>query len=285
MNIHWLEAHRGETVVVKFGGNAMVDEELGAAFAEDLVALQRAGLRPVVTHGGGPQISAELARQAIVSEFRGGLRHTTPEAVLVVRDVLIELGRELAAGIRAAGGTAESIAGDERNVYSGILRGTVVDGEPVDLGRVGEVASVDTTAVTEALDAGRIPVVSAIAPERGGGGLLNVNADSAAASLAVALGADWLVILTDVQGLYRDWPKRDSLVTTIDTGELATLLPQLEAGMIPKMTACLAAVTGGVPRAAIIDGRVPHALLHEPFGTSGTTVVRSEATMAERASS
>lgn len=281
MNTHrfdtqWLDAHRGETVLVKFGGNAMVDPALGATFAEDVVALQRAGLKPVVTHGGGPQISAELARQGIASEFRGGLRYTTPEAVLVVRRVLVELGRGLAARIQAAGGVAEPIAGDERNVYSGILRGTVVLGEPVDLGRVGEVVAVDATAVADALDAGRIPVVSAIAPERGGGGLLNVNADSAAASLAAALGADWLVILTDVPGLYRDWPNRDSLVTRIDTQELASLLPDLEAGMIPKMTACLAAVDGGVAHAAIIDGRVPHALLNEPFGISGTTIVASE---------
>lgn len=276
MDTDWLESYRGETIVVKFGGNAMIDDALTSAFAEDVVALQRAGLRPVVTHGGGPQISAALALRGIRSEFRGGLRYTTAPAVLVVRDVLVALGRELAGLIVAAGGAAEPLAGDERNLYSATRRGTIVDGEPVDLGRVGSVVDVEATSVIEALDAGRVPVVSAIALGSSGDGLLNVNADSAAASLAIALGADRLIILTDVPGLYRDWPNRDCLVTSIGTGELASLLSSLESGMIPKMTACLDAVTGGVTSAAIIDGRVAHSVLLKPFGASGTTVVAVE---------
>ena len=271
----WLEGHRGETVVVKFGGNAMIDERQARAFAEDIVALQRAGLRPIVTHGGGPQISAELIAHGIRSEFRGGLRVTTPDAVAVVRDVLTRIGAELAARIQAAGGAAVAIAvaGDgEPAIFTARRTGTVVDGEPVDLGRVGEIVAVDSRPVQAVLSAGGIPVVSATATEEGSWGLLNVNADTAAGSLAIAVSADRLLLLTDVAGLYRDWPNRDSLVTTIDTAELAELLPSLEAGMIPKLAACHDAVEAGVGSASILDGRVAHILLAEPFGASGTTV-------------
>lgn len=274
----WLEEHRGEIVVVKFGGNAMVDEALGQAFAQDMVALHAAGLHPVVTHGGGPQISAELARHGIESEFRGGLRVTTADAVQVVREVLVALGVELAERLEAAGGSARAFAGDRGGLFAARRTGTIVAGEAVDLGHVGEVTHVDAASVLAALQAGQIPVVSAIAPEEGSGALLNVNADSAAASLAVALGAHWLLLLTDVPGLYRDWPNRDSLVSAIDTDELAGLLPSLESGMIPKLTACRDAVIGGVGHAAIIDGRVPHGILAERFGVSGTTVSLAERT-------
>ncbi|HEU4849990.1 MAG TPA: acetylglutamate kinase [Terrimesophilobacter sp.] len=272
----WLDQHRGETVVVKFGGNAMVDDALSRAFAEDIVALQQAGLRPIVTHGGGPQISAELVARGIPSEFRGGLRVTSPDAAVVVRDVLARLGTELAAQLRAAGGDAIALAAESPSqggaLFAGRRIGTVVNGQPVDLGWAGEATTVDAASIAAVLDAGRIPVVSAMGIEEGTGDLLNINADSAAGSLAVAVQADWLLLLTDVAGLYRDWPNRDSLVTTIDTVELAGLLPSLEAGMIPKMAACLSAVEGGVGHAAIVDGRIPHTLLAEPFGTSGTTV-------------
>ncbi len=277
----WLEGHRGETVVVKFGGNAMVDERQARAFAEDVVALQRAGLHPIVTHGGGPQISAELTARGIRSEFRGGLRVTTPDAVVVVRDVLTRIGVELAARLQAAGAVATAIAAAgpaEQSIFSARRTGTVVGGEPVDLGRVGEVTGVDSGPVHAVLAAGGIPVVSAIASEEGTGELLNVNADSAAASLAISVGADRLLLLTDVAGLYRDWPNRDSLVATIDTAELAELLPSLEAGMIPKLAACRDAVEAGVGSASILDGRVDHILLAEPFGASGTTVTRTRIT-------
>lgn len=277
----WLEAHRGDTVVVKFGGNAMVDEQQARAFAEDIVALHLAGLHPVVTHGGGPQISSELVARGIRSEFRGGLRVTTADAVAVVRDVLTRLGAELAARLEAAGGWATAIAAagaGEHGLFSARRTGTVVDGEVVDLGHVGEITNVDGAAVRAVLAAGGIPVVSAIATEDGTGELLNVNADSAAASLAIALGADRLLLLTDVAGLYRDWPNRDSLVGTIDTAELAELLPSLESGMIPKLAACRDAVEAGVASAAIVDGRIPHVLLAAPFGASGTTVTRPERT-------
>jgi acetylglutamate kinase len=270
-SLPWLKRFHGETIVVKFGGNAMVSPELQRAFAEDMVYLRYAGIRPVVVHGGGPQISAMLARLGIESEFRGGYRVTTPETMDVVRMVLSgQVNRELVSLINEHGPLAAGLSGEDAGLFTGRRRGALVDGEEVDLGLVGDVVSVDPAAVHAQLDAGRIPVVSSIAPDGATPGQsLNVNADSAAASLAVALGAAKLVILTDVAGLYRDWPNRDSLVSVIDVQELIALLPHLESGMIPKMTACLEAVEGGVAKAAIIDGRIPHSILLEVFTQSG----------------
>src|SRR5690554_4162081 len=270
-SLPWLKHFRGKVIVVKFGGNAMVDEALERAFAEDMVYLHHVGIHPVVIHGGGPQISAELDRRGIASEFRGGLRVTSPEAMAVVRDVLAgQVSHQLAAAINVHGDLAQPLSGETAGLFSGRRRGTVVDGQPVDLGLVGEVIRVDPTMVHSLIAAGKIPVVSSIAPDADHPGqVLNVNADSAAASLAIALGAEKLIMLTDVAGLYRDWPDRDSLVIRISASELAELLPRLEAGMIPKMSACLDAVQSGVRRAAIIDGRVPHSILVEIFSDRG----------------
>jgi acetylglutamate kinase len=267
----WLKKFHDQIIVVKFGGNAMVSEELQRAFAEDMVYLRYAGIRPVVVHGGGPQISAMLARLGIESEFRGGYRVTTPEAMDVVRMVLTgQINRDLVSHINAHGPLAAGLSGEDAGLFTGRRRGVVIDGEEVDLGLVGDVIGVDPEAVHAQLNAGRIPVVSSIAPDvEVPGQSLNVNADAAAAALAVALGAAKLVILTDVAGLYSDWPNRDSLVSVIDVDALRTLLPELESGMIPKMTACLDAVEGGVAKAAIIDGRVPHSILVEIFTGSG----------------
>lgn len=270
-SLPWLKRFHGETIVVKFGGNAMVSPELQRAFAEDMVYLRYAGIKPVVVHGGGPQISSMLSRLGIESEFRGGYRVTTPEAMDVVRMVLSgQVNRELVSLINRHGPLAAGLSGEDAGLFTGRRRGALVDGVEVDLGLVGDVVAVDPAAVHAQLDAGRIPVVSSIAPDGANPGQsLNVNADSAAASLAVALGAAKLVILTDVAGLYRDWPNRDSLVSVIDVQELIALLPHLESGMIPKMTACLEAVEGGVAKAAIIDGRIPHSILLEVFTQSG----------------
>ncbi|TFD58682.1 acetylglutamate kinase [Cryobacterium suzukii] len=267
----WLKRFHDQIIVVKFGGNAMVSEELQRSFAEDMVYLRYAGIRPVVVHGGGPQISAMLARLGIESEFRGGYRVTTPEAMDVVRMVLTgQINRDLVSHINQHGPLAAGLSGEDAGLFRGRRRGVVIDGEEVDLGLVGDVIGVDPEAVLAQLAAGRIPVVSSIAPDTDvPGQSLNVNADAAAASLAIALGAAKLVILTDVAGLYRDWPNRDSLVSIIDVAELRGLLPELESGMIPKMTACLDAVDGGVAKAAIIDGRVPHSILLEIFTGSG----------------
>jgi len=267
----WLKKFHDQIIVVKFGGNAMVSEELQRAFAEDMVYLRYAGIRPVVVHGGGPQISAMLARLGIESEFRGGYRVTTPEAMDVVRMVLTgQINRDLVSHINAHGPLAAGLSGEDAGLFRGRRRGVVIDGEEVDLGLVGDVIGVDPEAVHAQLNAGRIPVVSSIAPDvEVPGQSLNVNADAAAAALAVSLNAAKLVILTDVAGLYSDWPNRDSLVSVIDVAALRTLLPELESGMIPKMTACLDAVEGGVAKAAIIDGRVPHSILVEIFTGSG----------------
>jgi acetylglutamate kinase len=230
----------------------------------------------VVVHGGGPQITAELTRRGIPSEFKGGYRVTTEESMPVIRQVLAEqVGGELVGLINEHGDLGEGISGDEHGLFTGQRRAATVDGELVDLGLVGDVTAVDPAAVLREVGKGRIPVISTVAT--GPDGLLNVNADSAAASLAVALGAAKLVILTDVAGLYSDWPNRDSLVSVITTGELTALLPGLESGMIPKMAACLDAVAGGVPKAAIIDGRVQHSILLEVFTQSGigTEVVQA----------
>jgi acetylglutamate kinase len=270
-SLGWLKRFSGKIVVVKFGGNAMVSPELQKAFAEDMVYLRYVGLKPVVVHGGGPQITAMLDRLGIPSEFRGGYRVTTPEAMEVVRMVLTgQVSRELVTLINEHGPLASAISGEDAGLFGGRKRGAMVDGELVDIGLVGDVVQVDPAAVLAEVEAGRIPVVSSIAPDLDvPGQSLNVNADSAAAALAVALGAEKLVVLTDVAGLYADWPNRDSLVSNIDATALRALLPKLESGMIPKMTACLEAVAGGVPKAAIIDGRRPHSVLLEIFTDAG----------------
>ena len=267
----WLERFHGKIVVVKYGGNAMTSPELQQAFAEDLVFLRYAGLRPVVVHGGGPQITEHLNRLGIASEFRGGYRVTTPEAMDVVRMVLTgQINREIVSHINKHGPLAAGLSGEDAGLFTGRKREAIIDGQGVDLGLVGDVIGVDPEAVLAQLSAGRIPVVSSIAPDVDTPGQsLNVNADAAAAALAEALGAERLVILTDVAGLYRDWPNRDSLVASITAEELRALLPTLQSGMIPKMTACLDAVSGGVEAAAIIDGRVPHSILLELFTQAG----------------
>ena len=250
------------TVVVKYGGNAMVDVALQRTFAEDVVTLKRAGLRPIVVHGGGPQISAMLDRLGVESEFIGGLRKTTPQVMQVVGMVLVgQVQRELVGLINEHGPYAVGISGEDAQLLVAERRGATVDGSPVDIGLVGDVVEVNTDLIETLLDDDRIPVVSTVARDRDGT-TLNVNADTAAAALAEAMGADAFVVLTDVEGLYRDWPNSTEVIATIDAEELTALLPSLAAGMVPKMEGCLRAVQGGVPRAHVIDGRVPHSLMH-----------------------
>ena len=265
----WLQRFHGTTVVVKYGGNAMVDDELKQAFAQDMVFLKVAGLHPVVVHGGGPQITAMLNRLGIPGEFKAGLRVTTPETMDVVRMVLTgQVSRELVALINAHGPYAVGISGEDAHLLTAQRRTATVDGEVVDLGLVGEVVAVNPDAVLDIVHAGRIPVVSTVAPDVDGLAH-NVNADTAAAAIAVALRAEKLVMLTDVEGLYADWPDKGSLLNQIHADELEKLLPGLASGMIPKMEACLAAVRGGVPRAHVIDGRLAHSVLLEVFTGSG----------------
>jgi acetylglutamate kinase len=265
----WIEQFHGETIVVKYGGHAMIDEDLKQAFAQDIVFLRLCGVRVVVVHGGGPQISVMLDRLGIRSEFRGGLRVTTPEEMDVVRMVLVgQVGRELVGLLNAHGPYAVGLSGEDAGLFTAARRDAVVDGEPVDLGLVGDVVQVRPEAVLDLIGARRIPVVSTVAPDVDGQ-VHNVNADTAAAALAVALGAGKLVVLTDVAGVYQDWPHSEDHIAEMTTTELEELMPHLVSGMVPKMEACLQAVRAGVPRASVIDGRVQHALLLEIFTDEG----------------
>ena len=274
----WLQHYRDKIVVVKYGGNAMVDDSLKAAFAADMVFLRTVGAKPVVVHGGGPQINDMLGKLGIEGEFKGGFRVTTPEIMDVVRMVLFgQVGRGLVNLINSHGPYAVGTSGEDAGLFKARKRLVQVDGEPTDIGMVGEIVSVDPTAVMDIIEAGRIPVVSTIAPGDEGE-VYNINADIAAGALARALGAERLVILTNVEGLYTDWPNRDSLVSKIEIDKLSALLPGLDSGMIPKMESCLMAVEGGVSAAHVIDGRIAHAVLLEllTMGGIGTMVLPND---------
>ena len=268
-SLSWLRRFHNRIVVIKFGGNAMVDDALQQAFAADVAYLRYVGIKPVVVHGGGPQITARLAELGIESEFKNGFRVTDEATISVVRDVLRnQVSANLATLIRESGAEATVLSGEDENLFRAEITNLVVDGETIDLGLVGEVRSVNPRSVLAALGRGEVPVISTVAPTTSGQ-LLNVNADLAAASLAVALGAEKLMVLTDVAGLYANWPELDSLVSEISAEELRALLPKLESGMIPKMQACLQAIDGGVSQAHVIDGREPHSILLEIFTEAG----------------
>jgi acetylglutamate kinase len=265
----WLRRFAGSIVVVKYGGNAMTDDTLKAAFAADMVFLRTVGLRPVVVHGGGPQISAMLKRLGLPGEFKGGFRVTTPDTMDIVRMVLVgQVGRELVGLINSHGPLAVGMSGEDAGLFTAARRTVQVDGVATDIGLVGDVVAVNPAAIIDLMDAGRIPVVSTVAPDVDGV-VHNVNADTAAAALAIALGASKLVMLTDVEGLYANWPDRDSLLSRVSADALEQMLPGLESGMVPKMEGCLRAVRGGVAAAHVIDGRIPHSVLLEIVTNEG----------------
>jgi acetylglutamate kinase len=265
----WLERFHGKTVVIKYGGNAMTDDALRAQFAEDIVWLRYAGLRAVVVHGGGPQISEHLAKLGVESEFAGGLRVTTPETMQIVRMVLVgQVNRDIVGLINDHGPFAVGLSGEDANLLVAERRGALVDGEIVDIGLVGDIVSVDPAAIDALLDQGRVPVIATVARDSDGE-IYNVNADTAAAAIAGALGAEKLMVLTNVEGLYRDYAAGNEVISSITADELEKILPDLSEGMAPKMEACLRAVRAGVPQAHVIDGRVPHSLLVEIFTDAG----------------
>ena len=282
----WLERFHGQTVVIKYGGHAMTDDSLRATFAQDVVFLRYAGLLPVVVHGGGPQISAHLDRLGLASTFRAGLRVTTPETMDIVRMVLTgQVNREVVGLINQHGPFAVGMSGEDAQLLTARRLEASVDGVPVDLGQVGEVETVNPGAVSALLADGRIPVISSVARSQSGE-IFNVNADTAAGAVAVALGAAKLIVLTDVAGLYAAWPGSQQaaapsttaappttgppkVISDLTADQLAAMLPGLSEGMIPKMEACLTAVRGGVPQAHVLDGRLPHAVLLEIFTDSG----------------
>jgi len=276
----WLARFHGGTVVLKYGGHAMTEPALAASFAADVVFLRYAGLRPVVVHGGGPQINAQLDKVGIESKFAGGLRVTTPETMDVVRMVLVgQVQREVVGLLNQHGPFAVGMSGEDARLFTAERRDAIVDGQPVDIGLVGDVVEVQPGVVQSLLDDGRVPVISSVArgyDDAGNPCVYNVNSDTAAAALAVALGAEKLVVLTDVEGLFADWPNSEEVISALDADELEKLLPSLSLGMVPKMEACLRAVRGGVDSAHVLDGRVPHAVLLEIFTDEGIgTMVRS----------
>lgn len=265
----WLAEYIGEIMVIKYGGNAMLDDERKAALAKDIAFLRIVGVKPVVVHGGGPQITSMLDRLDVHSEFKGGFRVTTPEAMDVVRMVLVgQVGRELVNLINQQGPFAVGMSGEDGRLFTATRRTTTVEGEEIDLGLVGDIAEVDPSGLIDLIDAGRVPVVASIAPDEHGV-VHNINGDTAAAALAAAIGAKRLVMLTNVAGLYANYPDPNSLIREISADDARALLPTLETGMIPKIEACLAAIDGGVKSATINDGTLPHALLLDIFTEEG----------------
>ena len=240
------------TVVIKFGGNAMVDQDALNAFINGVKLLVQSGANPVVVHGGGPQISAGLKAAGITSEFKGGYRVTTAESVQVVRDVLVnEVNKELVDLMNSNGVNAISMPGDIDGLLTAEHRTVLVDGVQEDIGLVGEVVAVAASSLLASIAKGEVPVISTAARAIDGQ-LFNVNADTATSAVAIALAASEMIMLTDVPGVYANWPDRDSLITKMTAAEFTELLPKLEAGMVPKMEACLRAIEGGIPSVRVV---------------------------------
>lgn len=260
----YIQRFRHKVVVVKFGGNAMVDDALAASFAADMVLLRAVGIRPVVVHGGGPQIGDLLARLGIESQFKDGLRVTDADTLDVARMVLVgKVNRDLVGAINTHGPLAVGLSGEDGGLITSVAR------DP-DLGFVGDVESVNPTILHRLLAEELIPVVSTIGGSADGQAY-NINADTVAGAIAVALAAEKLVYLTDVAGVYARWPDESSLVSRIDAAGLDALVADgaFSEGMIPKIESCTHAVRNGVRRAHILDGRLPHALLLEFFTREG----------------
>ena len=263
----WLLKFQNCIVVIKFGGNAMVDKSLLHTFAQDVVFLRLAGLKPIVVHGGGPQITKRLEEKGIISEFKNGYRVTTSEVVGIVKDVLVnEIQKDIVNAINSMKSMAVGISGDEFDLIQ--VKKMMID-QTIDIGFVGDVERVDIKQIIEVLESGEIPVISSLGIDNKGQ-IFNVNADSAASAIAKSLRANKLVLLTDVAGLLGNYPDETTLINTLSLSELEKMIPNLDSGMRPKMESCFEAVSSGVSRAHVIDGRKPHALLVEVFTDSGT---------------
>jgi acetylglutamate kinase len=272
----WITRFHGQTVVIKYGGNAMIDLELQRSFAADVALLHFVGLRPVIVHGGGPQISDLARARGVESRFVGGLRVTDDAMMAVVHDALVgAVNPEVVALIEAAGAPATGVIGSDGPVLT-CSTASGPNGE--DLGLVGEVSAVDVAAIHRVLAEGRVPVIATLGRDELGREH-NVNADTAAGAVAAALGASKLVVLTDVPGLYHRFgdPEHQRLISELTMQELEIIVARddLNDGMRPKVAAVLAALHGGTPQAHILDGRVQHAVLIEIFTDEGIgTMVR-----------
>mgnify|MGYP000898497835 FL=1 len=260
----YIQQFAGSVIVVKFGGNAMVDDQLAAQFAEDVVLMHSVGIRPVVVHGGGPQIGALMDRLGIQSEFRDGLRVTDAETLDVARMVLVgKVNRDIVSSINRHGSLAVGLSGED----AGLIRAAARNPE---LGFVGDVESVNPAIIERLLAEDLIPVVSTIGADLSGQAY-NINADTVAAAVAGALGAERILYLTDVEGLLADVDDPSSRISRIDLSGLAALIDNgaISGGMIPKVQACVEAVEAGVGSAHMVDGRIPHVLLLELFTDVG----------------
>jgi|TARA_B100001750_G_scaffold122438_1_gene97180 acetylglutamate kinase len=260
----YIQQFAGSVIVVKFGGNAMVDDQLAAQFAEDVVLMHSVGIRPVVVHGGGPQIGALMDRLGIQSEFRDGLRVTDAETLDVARMVLVgKVNRDIVSSINRHGSLAVGLSGED----AGLIRAAARNPE---LGFVGDVESVNPAIIERLLAEDLIPVVSTIGADLSGQAY-NINADTVAAAVAGALEAERILYLTDVEGLLADVNDPSSRISRIDLSGLAALIDNgaISGGMIPKVQACVDAVEAGVGSAHMVDGRIPHVLLLELFTDMG----------------
>ncbi|MDO9173496.1 MAG: acetylglutamate kinase [Actinomycetota bacterium] len=261
----------GRTVVIKYGGAAMTNPTLREQVASDIVLMKLVGINPVIVHGGGPDITSYMERLNLPVEFFDGLRVTTDEAMEVVRMVLVgKVNPELVAAINHHGRLAVGVSGDDGNLVTAEQR------DP-QLGRVGEVTAIDTTIVDNLIEDGFVPVVATVASGEDGGSF-NVNADHVASELAVALQADKIIFLTDVDGLYADFGNPDSLISALTPDEAEAMIAEdtLGGGMVPKVAACVSALRGGVGRAHILNGTVPHALLLEVYTDEGVGTMIAE---------
>jgi acetylglutamate kinase len=272
----YIQSFQNKTIVVKYGGSAMQSEALKKAVIEDVILMSCVGIRTVLVHGGGPEIESMLKKTGKESRFVNGLRYTDEETMDIVQMVLCgKVNKEIAALIQKTGGRAIGLCG----IDGGMLKARRMKGED-DLGLVGEIQEVDTSMLNSILGSGAIPVISSVAYGTGEdeGNALNINADIAAAKIAVALNAEKLVLMTDVRGILRDVNDETSLIKSVVRAQLDDLKKEgiLSKGMIPKTDCCAMAIDGGVKKAHIIDGRLPHAILIELFTDEGigTMLVR-----------
>ena len=271
----YIRTYRGQTVVVKIGGQALDDPAKASIVAEDLALMALVGIELVVVHGGGPQVSEAMSEAGIEPSFVGGLRVTDAQSMEIVKRVLVgSINSDLVTRLNAAGLSAVGLSGGDGGLVE-VTTARGSDGE--DLGYVGEVTAVDPALISSLLADGRTPVVASVAPDADGV-VHNVNADAAAGAIAAALGAAKLVYLTNVEGLYSDFGDRDSLVSELKVAELEAMLPGLSAGMRPKAASAVDALRAGVGKAHILDGRIEHALLVEVFTDEGigTQVLRGD---------